>query len=313
MNMNTDVQLIQYETRSEWLAARQFGIGASESAAIFGLAPDGRESAYSLWAKKAGLVSFEDSENEYLKAGELFEEPIAQLYQWKTGHLLWTPPTPFCIVQHPRLPFLTATIDRWIIEAQGRDGRGDLEIKNVGAYNSDWKDEVPLYVQAQVQHQLACTDLRWAAIAALVGGNRMETVYVERNEDFIAELEARAVEFWGRVERKDPPPADGSEATAKTLKRLHPDDDGSTVELDESTLVLVEELELAKARKSAAEKDAKDADNKLRALIGKATFGKLTDGRTISLKTTERAGYVVEATKYRTLRIEKAKAATRKG
>jgi putative phage-type endonuclease len=306
-----DVQLIKYDSREAWLAARTISIGASESAALFGLAPDSRESEYSLWAKKAGLVEPEQIDAEWLEWGQLLEGPIAERYAKRTGATLWQPPTPWCVAVHPRLPFLTATIDRWIV-TPGQN-RGDLEIKNVGAFNADWREDgatkVPLHIQAQVQHQLAVTGFAYAVVAALIGGNKLETFEVERNQEFIDELEAKAEDFWGKVQRKEAPPADGSEATSKALKRLHPDDDGSTIVLDQEAEELTVALEAAKASKSEAEAKEKEAKNKLIAKIGAATFADLPGGRRLSLKTTERTGYYVDDTKYRTLRIEKPKAA----
>lgn len=312
-----DVQLIKYESREEWLAGRSASIGASESAALFGLSPEGRESEYSLWAKKAGLVESEQIDAEWLDWGQILEDPIAQRYAKRTGHQLWTPPTPWCVAVHPRLPFLTATVDRWIVQAEGRADRGDLEIKNVGAFNSDWRDDgsdtVPLYVQAQVQHQLAVTGFSWAVVAALVGGNKLETFEIERNEEFIAELEAKAEEFWTKVQRKEAPPVDGKAATTRTLKRLHPDDNGETVALDARAAETCTLLEAAKDAKKNAEARIDEYGNSLRALLGPNTFGALPGGRLVSLKTTERKGYtaVVEPTKFRTLKIEKPKAATK--
>jgi predicted phage-related endonuclease len=200
-------------------------------------------------------------------------------------------------------------VDRWIIEAAGHEDRGDLEIKNVGAFNSDWRDgkdiSLPLYVQAQVQHQLAVTGFGWAVVAALIGGNSLKTIEVARNQEFIDELEAKAVEFWDRVQRKEAPPIDGSEASNKAVKRLHPDDSGETVELTEDARSLAEGWEEAKEEEKTAKAHALEADNKLRAMIGAATFGKLPDGRIISLKTTEKAGYTstVKPSKFRTLKI----------
>ena len=304
-----DVELKRYDSREAWLAARTSTLGASESAAILGLAPDGRESEFSLWTKKTGLVESEVLDGEWLELGQILEAPIADLYAKRTKSVLFNPPTPWCVAIHPRFSFLTATVDRWIIEAAGHEDRGDLEIKNVGAFNSDWRDgkdiTLPLYVQAQVQHQLAVTGFSWAVVAALVGGNSLKTIEVERNQEFIDELEAKAVEFWGRVERKEAPAIDGSVASNRAVKALHPDDSGETVELTEDARSLADGLEEAKEEEKIAKAHALEAENKLRAMVGKATFGALPDGRIISLKTTARKGYtaVVEPTKFRTLKI----------
>jgi putative phage-type endonuclease len=308
-----EVELRRFDTREDWLAARTTTLGASESAAILGLAPEGRESEFSLWTKKTGLVEPEELDSEWLEIGQVLEGPIADLYARRTKSTLWNPPTPFCVAVHPRLPFLTATIDRWIIQAAGHDDRGDLEIKNVGAFNSDWRDgkdiALPLYVQAQVQHQLAVTGFSWAVVAALVGGNSLKTIEVARNPEFITELEAKAVEFWGRVERKEAPAIDGSAASNRAIKALHPDDSGETVELTEDARSLADGLEEAKEEEKTAKAHALEAENKLRAMLGAATFGTLPDGRIVSLKTTERKGYtaVVQPTKFRTLKIVESK------
>lgn len=308
-----DVNLIKYDSREAWLSARDVSIGASESAALFGLAPDGRESEYSLWAKKAGLIEPDKIDAEWIHWGQALEPLIADRYAERTGNILWTPPTPWCVAVHHRLPFLTATIDRWIVEAPGRTDRGDLEIKNVGAFNADWRDggntEVPLYVQAQVQHQLAVTGFGWAVVAALIGGNKLETFEIERNDEFISELEAKAEEFWGKVQRKEAPPVDGAAATTRALKRLHPDDSGATVDLDGEIAKWVAKRASAKDVEKAAKAEIDEAENHIKAAIGAATFGRLPDGITISLKTQERAGYVVDACKFRTLRIAEPKAA----
>jgi len=305
-----DVKLFDYKSREAWLAARTQSIGASESAALFGLAPDNRESEYSLWAKKSGLVEPENIDEEWLFWGAVLEAPIAQRYAFRTGYQVWTPPSPWCVVTHPKLPFLTATVDRWVIEALGRNGRGCCEIKNVGVFNHDWKGDeretaLPLYVQSQVQHQLVCTGFLWADVPALIGGNHLEIFHVERNPEFISELESRAEEFWRRVQTKDPPPIDDTGATTKALKRMHPDDDGSTVELCPEALDWVGIRETFKQVCRDAEAKVEESENRLRAALGKATFGTLPDGRIVSNKTTERKGFVVEPTKFRTLRVAK--------
>jgi predicted phage-related endonuclease len=160
-----------------------------------------------------------------------------------------------------------------------------------------------------VQHQLACTGFEWAAVAALVGGNRLEIINVERNEAFIAELEAKVVEFWGMVQRKAPPPVDGKEPTTQALKLLHPDDNGQTIELDADAADTASKLEAFRAKKKEAEDEAKRLENQLREKLGPNTFGALPDGRTISLKTTSRKGYTstVAPTTYRALKIHEAK------
>ena len=313
-----DVALIDYGTREQWLAARAKSIGASESAAMFGLAPPGRETPYSLWARKSGLYLPTNDYNEAMEWGHLHEPLIADVYQRRTQHRLWAPPSPYCVAVHPKLPFLTATIDRWIIYAPEYPGQGELEIKNVSAFAQDWRKDdviqVPLYVQVQVQHQLAVTGFRWASVAALIGGNRLEIIPVERNDEFIEALEDKAADFWRRVERGDPPPLDGYEASTKAVKSRHPDDNGESIELTTTAADLWQELQQAKEAEEKAKLRADQAENRLRDLIGPNTYGVLPDGRRLTLFTTVKPGYTrtVGPQKYRSLRLEKVRPRKRK-
>jgi len=315
MDTTNDVNLIDYKSRDAWLSARGLGVGASESAALFGLSP--WMSAFSLWAEKSGVAPREDSPgSEAMRWGVLLEAPIAEAYKQDSGRQLWTPPSPYCVAVDRALPFLRATPDRWIIEAEGHDGRGVLEIKNVdGSKSAAWDDGPPIHVQVQVQHQLAVTGFAWAAVAALIGGNRMKTWDVERNEDFITELRLKVAEFWEQVATKKAPSVDGSEATARALKALHPKDNGLEVKLPDEAAQWWSEIEAAKEEEKAAKARKTEAENKLRAAIGDNTFGALADGRRIVSRLTEVSGrtQVVEPYSFRALRIQETKPQTKKG
>ena len=56
----------------------------------------------------------------------------------------------------------------------------------------------------QLQHQLLCTGARFGCITKLGPKLELEIYPYERDEDFIAELTEKVVEFWDRVERDDP-------------------------------------------------------------------------------------------------------------
>jgi len=298
-----DVVLTHYNSREDWLASRDNGVGASEAAALFGLSP--WDSPLSLWSRKRGLVRDEDeAANEWLEIGLLTEPISAELYRRRTGRQLWAPSSSWAIAKHPTAP-LFASIDRWVIDAEGKPGRGVLELKNVGFGRTDeWDDGPPLRVQIQIQSQLAVTGFQWGSAAAILGGNRFVWVDVERNDDFVAELEALAADFWAKVQSGAMPAADGSDATARALKRLFPRDDGTAVHLAGADVSAWNALALARKTKAAAEKEEKRLKNLLAKSIGAATFGLLPDGRLLSYRHRERGGYTVEPTTYRVLQEE---------
>jgi putative phage-type endonuclease len=310
-------QLTDYKTREAWLAARSEFIGASEVAALFGLLPKAWGSMYTVWAEKIGLAPPVEFTGEWLEWGQLLEEPIARRYEMVTGRTLWNGGGPYCVAQHPRLPILRCTPDRFVIGAPDRqtDHPGILQIKNAAWFKEeDWYDGPPPYIQMQVQAEMACTGAEWASTAVLIGGNKFKHVDVERNQGVIDEIEEQVEHFWHTyVLTRTPPEIDGSEATSRMLRRLHPMDDGSTVYLTEEDLAVVQSWEAAKAeitvsnRAQKVHKALKDeSDNRLRAAIGSATFGALPDGRILSLRHTTKDAEIkaVEEKIYRRLKFE---------
>lgn len=304
-----DLQLIDYVTRDRWLAARSLGVGASESAALFGVSP--WETPLSLWAKKTGKIEPSELDGEWVEWGNLLEAPIATRYEQKTGRKIWQG-GPYAVAQHPTIPFMRATPDRWVIDAPDRGGvPGLLQVKNTNAFKGhDWDEGPPDYIQIQVQHEMAVTGRTWASVAVLIGGAEFRYFDVERNEDFITELVEQCRWFWGFVEREEQPPLDGTTRTLETIKRLHPSDSGETIALPSEAAEWVSEWESAKAAILAAKKTHEalknEAEAKLLASIGPATFAVLPDGRRLSLKTTSRAGYEVQPASFRQLRIERS-------
>lgn len=301
-----EIKLLDFGTREAWLAGRGSGVGASESAALFGVSP--WETPLSLWAKKTGRMPPDEIDAEWLEWGTLLEPAIAARYESKTGRRVWQG-GPFCVAQHPAISCMRATPDRWVIEASDRDPNGLLQIKNTNAFKGhDWDDGPPDFIQVQVQHEMAVTGRAWCSVAVLIGGCEFRYFDVERNDDFIAELEQQCVAFWARVERDEQPDVVPHRRTLEIVKRLHPRDSGEVIALTGEADAWLQKLTAAKEAIKAADEDKDLAEAKLRLLIGDATFGEFPDGRRLSLKTTANAGYtkVVEPYTYRTLRVEKA-------
>lgn len=305
-----------YGTREAWLAARKSGVGGSESAALFGVSKF--MTKHELWLRKTGrLPDWQpDPETaERLEWGQILEGPIAEAYAKRSARVIWGGPTnggltPYCIAQHPRLGCMFATPDRFIIEAPDRRARGEVEagalqIKNTAnVYHSDsWRDGVPLYVQVQVQQEMACTGREYNTVATLANGNRLLTWDVERNEDFITELEHQVEDFWESVLADREPPIEPHPRSLEVIKRLHPLDNGKLITLPAEATRLWRRYRLFKAIEKKAHDRAEHLEAQLRALIGPNSFAELDNGELLSLKAQSRKGYtnVVGPTTYRTL------------
>ena len=312
MTVASHGNLIDYHDRETWLKGRTAGIGASEVAILFGLAPESWGSPMSLWLEKTGRQVPEERDGEWLEIGQLLEDDVAELYQRRTKRTLWSGGGPFVVAQHPRLSFLRCTPDRWVVDAPRMPGNGNLQCKNVGMYvPHDWNDGIPEHVVMQTQTEIACMDVAWGSAAALVGGNSFKWFDQKRDDALIAEIEAQVSWFWKLVMDDVPPPMDSSEATSRALRRLYPNDNEQEVVLPPSSEGWIAQWLDAKARLKVVkdEQDAlrDEAENAFLAAMGAATYGVLPDGRRVTLRTTTREGYAIEPTKYRQLRIESVK------
>jgi putative phage-type endonuclease len=295
-------------TRAAWLKERRLGVGASDVAAILGVDP--RQSRLGLYAEKVDALVRE--ETPWMRWGRKAEALVAEAYSDETGRSVIEPEGgPYIIRRHPDVRCLGATLDRltWgsvmMPGPGGDDAPGPLECKVVAGWNADrWRDEPPVEYQVQLQIQMACIGARWGSLAALVGWPPAPTwIDFPRNDQFISAALVRVEEFWQRVIDRDPPdPEPPTASSALALRALWPTETGESIVLPEGTLELVHRWEAAKARAGAFDALVKDLDNVLRARMRDAAIGLLSDGSFLTLKTTARKAYAVEANTHRTLR-----------
>lgn len=299
MNANTEVQQDNLIKRDKWLGERMLGIGASESPAVLGLSP--WKSAYQLWAEKCGHIEADSLDgNEPAEFGIRLERLIAEAFADRTGREVNMWPQYEIVRDHERNWF-RCTPDA-TQEIEGHD-TGLVQIKTTSAYKAaDWSDGPPLMYQVQCQHELAVTGYDWGTLVVLIGGQKLRYFDIERNDRFIAAMLPKLEDFWHRVLSNTPPDVDGSFATAKILAKLHPDDDGSTVELPAEAANWQREIEDAKEIIKAAEARKVAAENHVKAAIGDCTFGMLPDGSRFSWKTQTRAEHIVQESTFRVLR-----------
>jgi len=190
------------------------------------------ESPFALFNRLRGFTSPPTEEQEFRFAvGHHMEPLLGEWYTRRTGRPI-IDPGPYAVAVHPDMPYFMASPDLVTMNGQA----GLVECKTTEVWTSDaeaWKDgKPPLRVQCQLQAQLACTGLTWGSLVGMVGLGQFFHVDVERNEDFIAAMLECVEDFKGRLETNDPPPVDGNPSTREALKKLFPEDDGSTVDLD---------------------------------------------------------------------------------
>lgn len=146
--------------------------------------------------------------------------------------------------QDPEFPFLACELDlELLIDGEEHNA----EIKTVSpfaakAWGEQDTDEIPLYYAAQVMHGLMVKPRKRAIVAALIGVDDLRLHQIERDEETIAAIRAKEVEFWRRVQERDAP----EPTTADDVKWLYARDGGIVMEADEELVRLCEEIRQGK-------------------------------------------------------------------
>jgi putative phage-type endonuclease len=290
--------------REEWLRLRVDGIGASEISMVLGEAPDAWGSAVSLYAQKIGAYERNLDDVEAVFWGNKLELPIIEAYQERTGRR--TRKEGF-LLRSKLYPWALCTLDGRTWEAANENSAWPLEVKNVSGYKAgEWVDGPPSYYYYQLQQQLLVTGEPKGTIAALLGGQRMVWADVPRDDIAIRRIINQGSAFWERVQRRDVPMPDGSEGTRKALGALYPKGSGVVV-LPYSAIEAADEIERIRGEISALESRKASIENTVRAALGDAEIGAMTDGRSWSWKLQTRRETVVAASSFRVLRLHQPK------
>lgn len=285
---------------------REIGIGASETPAIMGTENKRYSSALSVYCDKVGLLE-ESEEHEAATFGREVEPYLLQYFgaklDWVRG------PTGDNLGQNRRIarstqhPHMFCTPDAFIrLRSHPAE---EIEVNLKVTTRGEWDGEdVPAYVYDQAQHSMVVLGTQLTVIAGIVamrGGIVPRAKLVPQDLVRQAQIIEATAELWDRVQRRDPPEADGGDASARALHALYPVDNDTTVSLGDDMLEITRRLDLLDQR----EKDVKDERAALRQAIqrvmGEAKFGVLPDRRVWSLGTVNKASYVVKATSYRNL------------
>lgn len=304
--------IIECKNRDEWLIERaKLDINASDAPAILGYDADTgngtpRRTGLDVYAQKKQPV---DDDNDSMLIGRCLEDGIGKVYAEKTGRPVLDPGD-YTIWVHDEFPWIGSTLDRLtsrVIDHQNFGGAAPLELKHAGWFKRwDWHDGPPLWLQIQIQIQMACADSAWGAFCGIVGGSDIHLGDLDRNDEFFDSALPVFDEFRWRLENDKPPPVE-SPKNLNAVKRLFPHDTGETVELGDDVATWFNQLQEMKTFEKDASGFKDELEAKIKLAIGDATFGELPDGRRLSLKTTHRKAYTkdVKAGTYRTLRLMK--------
>lgn len=295
--------------REQFHKDRLTGIGGSDAPVILGLSP--YMTPLQLWAVKTGAIEsalnydrlFGDTPQ--LTWGRRLQPLIAQAFEEETNRKVVTLDDDE-LIRHPDIPWVIAHLDGF---QETKHGKGVFEAKNVIVYKRDrWIDEAPIEAKVQLQHYLSATGLPFGSIAGLIGGFDFRWEDIDRNQRFIDGLLEKEEKFWQCVQR-DIPPIAGSRDT-KFLNTLIPVSpkkmvalDGKWVDLDAELLKVKSKIEQVETEVLKPLTDRRDEiEAQIKQQIGDAEVATLPDGVIYTFKQTDRKGYEVKPSSFRTLR-----------
>lgn len=175
-----------------WLRFRRSHISASDASSILQCNP--YKSILELYEEK--VFGFEQDENHFMARGKELEPLALENFEKKTGLIMFP-----AVVKHDVIDWMMASLDGMTIN---RDAL--VEIKCNGKKNHDLalKGKIPRHYEAQIQHQLCCTNLDFAYYYSFDGLDGV-IIKVKRDQNFIDILLEKEKEFWHCLQTFTPP------------------------------------------------------------------------------------------------------------
>lgn len=248
-------------------------IGGADVAAILGVSPWKDGSPFLLYQKKIGAFVEEitPEKQQLFNRGHRWEPIVVEMLidelrdQGHEVEIIGRNQ----FYNDPEYPFLAAEIDLELL-VDGEEVNAEAKTVSpfaVKLWGDEGSDNVPIYYAAQVMHGLMIKPRRRCVVAALTGfDDRPRIHWIERDEETIAGIREREIEFWQRIQDRNPPDPE----TADDVKWLYQRDLGVTTEATNELANLCFDLKLLKQRMKDDEKHKEDLELKIKLAMGDA-------------------------------------------
>ncbi|CAL7961357.1 putative YqaJ domain-containing protein [Gammaproteobacteria bacterium] len=194
---------------------RTKGLGGSDIPALLGFSK--WKTPLDLYLEKTGEKENDitkQNTRHILNMGKMLEPYVIQSFQEDEGVKVIRQQER---IFHPKHKFLWGTID-------GMCGDQVIEIKTTSSYVTDWKNNVPLHVLAQVAYYAHLLNSAGAKIIVMFRDTgEIRTYSYQRNQDSEEQMINHAIKFWDSVCKKTPPAPTSYEECQLLFKDVAPD------------------------------------------------------------------------------------------
>ena len=257
---------------------RKRHLGASDSAALFGLDPF--KSAADIWLTKCFDVEETETKNVAIELGNELEAPLLKWAAKELGVEISTEPDDLFAVSETN-PIFSATLDARIKPFNIKEALEAKVTSRANEYGEPFSDQIPDRTNIQAQHQMFVHQLQRVHVVVLIGrmGIRRELYCVNRNEQIIQAIIQKGESFWRDfVLTKQQPPEDqfglGNIEIIKHIKRSPQ----TWAEVDEA---LILDWDTKRQTRLDAEKAEKKAEERMLTPLKDAEGVRLFDGRVL--------------------------------
>ena len=205
--------LIEFQSRDDWLKMRQLGIGGSDVSCIMG--HNRFRNRKDIWHSKQFLEP--EISNEAIEFGNAFEPLIFKSFAYKYRNIYETLDFKDIMFRNIFVPYFQASLDGVLVE-KSTNKVGILEIKTVQNRKSKWYYEdgtkgVPQEYIDQAVHYFNTTNAEFVVFYCLVNYERddidrdmefLKPRRINRDDvlDYMKEVQNECIDFWENYVKK---------------------------------------------------------------------------------------------------------------
>ena len=254
-----------------WMALRRSGIGATDAPVVCGKSP--WRSPFDKFAELCGSTA-PLIPTDAMLWGIRLQRVVGAAWSEEHGRKIRA-----CRYIYELEPGIFSSYDYEIVPPKGEPVTELVEVKTTSQYaareyGEEGTSEIPEGYQIQTHHEMACRPrIVRVHIAVLIGGQKLRSYVVERDDEMIEDLLSIERRFLANARLGIPPEMDGSEAATNYLRNLSPRDNGARWELPESVEDLATAFLSAREQEKSTVEQTAILGNKLRLAMGDNASG----------------------------------------